>query len=187
MTEQDNLAKFGQSFQSKVVSALLTDEKFLDTLSEILNPRFFESEANKWIVGEIADYHEEFRKPPTLDVFKAQVSKLDNDVLKTTIVEQLRHIFTQVGNVDLDYIKKEFTSFCRNQNLKNVILQSVDLLKAGNFDRIKDLVDKAMKVGTETDLGHDYIEDYDIRAEDVKRDTVPTDWSPINDLMDGGL
>ena len=187
MTEQDNLAKFGQSFQSKVVSALLTDEKFLDTLSEILNPRFFESEANKWIVGEIADYHEEFRKPPTLDVFKAQISKLDNDVLKTTIVEQLRHIFTQVGNVDLDYIKKEFTSFCRNQNLKNVILQSVDLLKAGNFDRIKDLVDKAMKVGTETDLGHDYIEDYDIRAEDVKRDTVPTDWSPINDLMDGGL
>tara|TARA_B100001057_G_scaffold206033_2_gene206729 strand:- start:16697 stop:18055 length:1359 start_codon:yes stop_codon:yes gene_type:complete len=187
MTEQDNLAKFGQSFQSKVVSALLTDEKFLDTLSEILNPRFFESEANKWIVGEIADYHEEFRKPPTLDVFKAQVSKLDNDVLKTTIVEQLRHIFTQVGNVDLDYIKKEFTSFCRNQNLKNVILQSVDLLKAGNFDRIKDLVDNAMKVGTETDLGHDYIEDYDIRAEDVKRDTVPTDWSPINDLMDGGL
>ncbi len=187
MTEQDNLAKFGQSFQSKVVSALLTDEKFLDTLSEILNPRFFESEANKWIVGEIADYHEEFRKPPTLDVFKAQVSKLDNDVLKTTIVEQLRHIFTQVGNVDLDYIKKEFTSFCRNQNLKNVIIQSVDLLKAGNFDRIKDLVDKAMKVGTESDLGHDYIEDYDIRAEDVKRDTVPTDWSPINDLMDGGL
>ena len=187
MTEQDNLSKFGQSFQSKVVSALLTDDKFLDTLSEILNPRFFESEANKWIVGEIVDYHEEFRKPPTLDVFKAQVSKLDNEILKTTVVEQLRHVFTQVGNVDLDYIKKEFTSFCRNQNLKNVILQSVDLLKAGNFDRIKDLVDKAMKVGTETDLGHDYIEDYDLRAEDVKRDTVLTDWKPINDLMDGGL
>ena len=111
MTEQDNLAKFGQSFQSKVVSVLLTDEKFLDTLSEILNPRFFESEVNKWIVGKSTfDYHEEFRKPPTLDVFKIQISKLDNDVLKTTIVEQLGRIFTQVGNVDLDYIK-EFTSF----------------------------------------------------------------------------
>ena len=187
MTEIDNLAKFGQSFQSKVDSALLTDDKFLDTLSEITNPKFFESEANKWIVGEIIDYHEEYRKPPTLDVFKAQVSKLDNEVLKTTVVEQLRHVFTQVGNVDLDYIKKEFTSFCRNQNLKGVILASVDLLKAGNFDRIKDLVDKAMKVGTETDLGHNYKEDYDLRAEDVKRDTVKSDWEPINDLMDGGL
>ena len=49
---------------------------------------------------------------------KHQVSKLDNEILKTTVVEQLRHVFTQVGNVDLDYIKKEFTSFCRNQKLK---------------------------------------------------------------------
>ena len=187
MTEIDNLSKFGQSFQSKVVSALLTDEKFLDMLSEITTPKFFESDANKWIIGEILDYHEEFRKPPTLDVFKGQLSKVDNEVLKTTIVEQLRHVFTQVGNVDLDYIKKEFTSFCRNQNLKGVILASVDLLKAGNFDRIKDLVDKAMKVGTETDLGHNYLDDFDSRAEEVKRDTVPSDWKPINDLMDGGL
>ena len=187
MQETDNLSKFGQSFQSKVVSALLTDEKFLDTLSEITSPKFFESEANKWIIDEILEYHNEFRKPPTMDVFKGQLSKVDNDVLKTTIVEQLRHVFTQVGNVDLDYIKKEFTSFCRNQNLKGVILASVDLLKAGNFDRIKDLVDRAMKVGTETDLGHSYKDDFSLRMEDVKRATVPTDWSPINDLMDGGL
>tara|TARA_Y100000361_G_scaffold105796_1_gene95541 strand:- start:1836 stop:3233 length:1398 start_codon:yes stop_codon:yes gene_type:complete len=187
MQEQDNLSKFGNSFQSKVISSLLTDEKFLDKLSEVLSPKFFESDANKWIVDEIVDYHEEYRKPPSMDVFKHKLAKLDNDILKTTVVEQLRHVYTQIGNVDLDYIKKEFTSFCRNQNLKNVILQSVDLLKAGNFDRIKDLVDKAMKVGTETDLGHDYKDDFLSRMEDVKRSTVPSDWSPINDLMDGGL
>ena len=44
-----------------------------------------------------------------------------------------------------------------------------------------------MKVGTETDLGHDYKDDFESRIEDVKRDTVPSDWTPINDLMDGGL
>lgn len=187
MGEQDNLSKFGNSFQSKVISALLTDEKFLDKLQEVISPKFFESDANKWIVDEIIDYHDEYRKAPSMDVFKHKLATLDNDILKTTVVEQLRHVYTQIGNVDLDYIKKEFTSFCRNQNLKGVILQSVDLLKAGNFDRIKDLVDKAMKVGTETDLGHDYKDDFISRMEDVKRSTVPSDWSPINDLMDGGL
>jgi replicative DNA helicase len=188
MAEQiDTLSKYGQSFQSKVVSALITDNKFLDTISEITTAKFFENDANKWIVSEILSYHEEYRKPPTLDVFKSQLSKVDNEVLKKTVVEQLRHVFTQVGNVDLDYIKNEFTSFCINQNLKGVILQSVDLLKAGSYDRIKDLVDKAMKVGQQTDLGMDYIEDYDERMEDLKRTTVPTKWQPINDLMDGGL
>jgi len=188
MAEQiDTLSKYGQSFQSKVVSALITDNKFLDTISEITTAKFFENDANKWIVSEILSYHEEYRKPPTLDVFKSQLSKVDNEVLKKTVVEQLRHVFTQVGNVDLDYIKNEFTSFCINQNLKGVILQSVDLLKAGSYDRIKDLVDKAMKVGQQTDLGMDYIEDYDERTEDLNRTTVPTKWQPINDLMDGGL
>jgi len=183
----DTLSKYGQSFQSKVVSALITDNKFLDTISEITTAKFFENDANKWIISEILSYHEEYRKPPTLDVFKSQLSKVDNEVLKKTVVEQLRHVFTQVGNVDLDYIKNEFTNFCINQNLKGVILQSVDLLKAGSYDRIKDLVDRAMKVGQENNLGMDYIEDYDERVQDLKRTTVPTKWQPINDLMDGGL
>lgn len=188
MQEQiDTLSKYGQSFQSKVVSALLTDNKFIDTISEITTPKFFENDANKWIVSEILNYHKEYRKPPTLDVFKSQLSKVDNDILKKTVVDQLKHIYTQVGNVDLDYIKNEFTNFCINQNLKGVILQSVDLLKAGSYDRIKELVDKAMKVGVENNLGMDYIQDFDLRTEDLKRSTIPTKWEPINDLMDGGL
>ena len=44
-----------------------------------------------------------------------------------------------------------------------------------------------MKVGNETNLGMDYIEDFDSRTEDLNRTTVPTKWNPINDLMDGGL
>ena len=183
----DTLSKYGQSFQSKVVSALLTDNKFLDTIGEITTTKFFENDANKWIIGEILEYHNEFRKPPTLDVFKSQLSKVDNEILKKTVVDQLKHIYTQVGNVDLDYIKKEYRDFCINQNLKGVILRSVDLLQAGSYDRIKDLVDAAMKVGNETNMGMDYIEDYDERMQDLKRSTVPTKWEPINDLMDGGL
>jgi len=187
MQEIDTLSKYGQSFQSKVISALLTDTKFLDTIGEITTPKFFENDANKWIISEILEYHNEYRKSPTLDVFKAQLSKVDNPILKKTVVDQLKHIHTQIGNVDLEYIKGEFKDFCINQNLKGVILQSVDLLSAGSYDRIKDLVDAAMKVGTETNLGMDYILDYDERMLDLKRSTVPTRWDPINDLMDGGL
>jgi len=185
--EVDTLSKYVQSFQSKFVSAFLTDGKFLDTIGEITTTKFFENDANKWIVEEIINYHQEYRKPPTLDVFKSELSKVDNEILKKTVVDQLKHVFTNIGNVDLDYIKNEYREFCINQNLKGVILRSVDLLKAGSYDRIKDLVDNAMKVGNETNLGLDYIEDFDERMEDLKRSTVPTNWDPINDLMDGGL
>ena len=183
----DTLSKYGQSFQSKVISVLLTDAKLLDSLSDIIHKKFFESEANKWIVETIKDYFDEFKKEPTLDVFKSEISKVDNPSLQKTIVEQLKVVYTQVGQEDMDYVKKEFSSFCINQNLKEVIIQSVDLLKAGNYDRIKDLVDKAMKVGIETDLGHDYLLDYMARIEDEKRDTIATPWEVITELMNGGL
>ena len=188
MAEQvDTLSKYGQSFQAKVISALLTDVRMMDTLCEIIDKKFFESDANKWIVQEIKDYYDEYKKEPTLDVFKGQVSKLDNPSLKKSVVEQLKTVYTQIGQDDFEYVKNEFTSFCINQNMKNVILQSVDLLKSGNYDRIKDLVDKAMKVGVESDLGMDYLLDFEERFSETGRETVRTGWECVDDLMGGGL
>jgi len=187
MQNVDTLSKYGQSFQTKVLSSLIVDVRLLDTLREIIHPKFFESEANKWIVEEIMSYYDDFKKSPTLDVFKVEISKIEEPSMQKRIIEQLKLVFTQLGDTDLDYVKKEFSNFCINQNLKEAIVQSVDLLKAGSYDRIKDLVDKAMKVGVDTDLGLDYVLDFEERNEDLNRSTVPTDWDCINELMDGGL
>ena len=187
MQDIDTLSKYGQSFQTKVLSTLITDVRLLDTLNEIIHPKFFEAESNKWILEEIVSYYNEFKKPPTLDVFKVELSKMDDKAFQKRIVDQLKLVFTQVGDTDLEYVKKEFSNFCINQNLKQAIVQSVDLLKAGSYDRIKDLVDKAMKVGVDTEMGHDYVLDFMDRTEEINRSTVPTNWECINELMDGGL
>lgn len=187
MANQDTLLLYGQSFQTKVIASLLTDVKLVDTLHEIIHIKFFDSEANKWIIEQIIDYYTQYKAVPSLDVFKVEVSKLDDKSTQKNIVEQLKLVFTSVGTADLQYVKDEFSSFCINQNLKEAIVQSVDLLKAGNYDRIKELVDKAMKVGVETDLGTDYVLDFDVRTDETTRSTVLTDWDTINELMDGGL
>jgi replicative DNA helicase len=187
MQSEDTLSKYGQSFQTKVISALLTDERMIDTLSDVIHKKFFESEANKWIVDEITSHYTEYNKVPSLEVFKVQVSKIDNQSLQKTIVTQLKEVYSQIGNTDFEYIKNEFTAFCINQNLKNVIVQSIDLLKSGNYDKIKELVDKAMKVGINADLGMDYLTDFEERYDETARNTVATDWECINELMHGGL
>ena len=187
MQNTDTLSKYGQSFQTKVLSCLIADVRLLDTLREVIHPKFFESEANKWVVEEIIEYYDEFKRTPSLDVFKVEISKMEDSGMQKRIIEQLKLAFTQLGDNDLDYVKKEFSNFCINQNIKEAIVQSVDLLKAGSYDRIKDLIDKAMKVGVDTDLGLDYVLDFEERSQDLNRTTVPTGWSCINELMDGGL
>ena len=161
--------------------------RILDNLSEIIHQKFFESDINKWIVSEIVEYYNEYRRIPTVDVFKVKVSEVDDRGFQKRIVDQLKVAYQKVDTTDLDYIKQEFSNFCINQNLKQAIVDSVDLLKSGNYDSIKDLVDKAMKIGIDSDLGHDYILDYVDRTEIINRNTVPTDWGSLNDVMDGGL
>jgi len=183
----DTLVKYGQSYQSKVVASLITDVKFLEQVTEITKPAFFESQANQWIIQEVQDYFHEFRAVPTIEVFKIKVGSVEDKALKQTVIEQLKNVYTQVGADDLAYVKKEYLTFCKNQKVKDALLKSVDLLKAGNYDKIIDTMMAASKVGVESDLGLDYIENFESILEDVKRDSCSTGWDVIDELMDGGL
>jgi len=183
----DTLVKYGQSYQSKVVASLITDVKFLEQVTEITKPAFFESQANQWIIQEVQDYFNEFRAVPTMEVFKIKVGEVEDKALKQTVIEQLKNVYTQVGADDLPYVKKEYLTFAKNQKVKDALLKSVDLLKAGNYDKIIDTMMAASKVGVESDLCLDYIENFESILEDVKRDSCSTGWDVIDELMDGGL
>jgi replicative DNA helicase len=183
----DTLQKYGTSFQIKVITSLLTDITLLETLNDIIKPTFFDSDTNRWIVNNILTYYENYKKLPTMDVFKTELSKSDDVIFKKMVVDSLRDVYIKIGITDLDYIKTEFSNFCKNQRLKQAIIQSVDLLKLGEYDRIKDIVDSALKVGEVPDLGHEYVEGFDERNSEINRTTMSTPWQVVNDLMDGGL
>jgi replicative DNA helicase len=66
-------------------------------------------------------------------------------------------------------------------------MESVDHLKSGQYDKIKHVVDIAMKAGMERNIGHEYMVDIEQRMSQMARKTVKTNWTEIDTLMDGGL
>jgi replicative DNA helicase len=88
---------------------------------------------------------------------------------------------------DLKFVGEQFLEFCKNQKLKSAILESVDHLKDGNYERIKSVVDTAMKAGAERNLGHNYHIDVATRMSEMCRKVVSTGWEVIDALTDGGL
>jgi len=183
----ETLTQFGTSFQAKIVASLMSDIKFLQTISDILQPSMFDSDSNTWLVKSIRDYYYEYKKQPTLEVIKFKVDEIDNDVLRVGVVEKLRDVWKHIEATDLEFVQSETLEFCKNQTLKKAILDSVDMLENRNYDGIKTIIDDAMKAGTTRDLGHDYIPSLDLRLEDSARITVKTPWDVINDIIDGGL
>ena len=183
----DKLSTYGHNFQVKVISSLLTDRIFLQQVSDIMAPEYFESQANQWIVETIKTYFIDYGSIPTLDVFKIKTQEESSDILKTSIVDNLREVFKYVESDDLDFVKEESLKFCKNQEIKKAIMDSVDLLKRGQYEDIKKRIDEAMKAGADKDIGYEYLLGIAERYTDNVRNTMPTCWPLINDLAGGGF
>jgi len=184
---ESTLTQFGHVFQAKIITSLLVEQKFLQTICDILKPVYFDSDTNKWLVGTIIAYFLEYKTSPTLEVMKVRIDEMDNEILQVSVVENLKESWRFREATDLKFVQEQTLEFCRNQVMKNAIMDSVDLIEVGQYDQIKKIVDEAMKAGSDRDLGHDYIEGIEERLTKSARDTIPTGWDPVDEVMDGGL
>jgi len=155
-------------------------------MHDVLSEEYFDNQAHKWVVKHILDYYEQYNTTPTMEVLKVEMKKVENEVLQLSIKEQLREAY-QSSTADLEYIEKEFSSFCKNQQLKKALLNSVDLLNSGDFESIRGLIDNALKAGNDKNIGHEYLKDTEARYREDARKVVPTPWEKFNEFMQGGL
>ena len=183
----ESLIKYGTSFQSKILSSLLTDVKFVKQIIDILEISYFDTDSNKFLIKSIKDYFVKYKTQPTMEAIKIMVDDVENDVLKGAIVDSLRGAWSHREDPDLEFVKEKTLEFCKNQVVKGAIMQSVELLESHRYDEIKGIIDKAMTAGMERDIGHEYITSFEERMTKQARDTLPTAWDSVNDLMDGGL
>ena len=183
----DTLIQFGHSFQKKIIVLLLFNSRFLQTISDIILSEYFDSDADKWLVRSIKKYYEKYKVEPTLDALKIQIDDISSEVLKKLVIDNLREVFQHREATDLEFVEEKIIEFCKNQNLKRAIMDSVDMLERHDYDGIKTVIDVAMKAGTTKDLGHDYVVGLEERLTKSTRDTIPTGWEIIDEIMSGGL
>lgn len=187
MTETlSKLSQYGPTFQTKIIGALLTDRDFLIMISESLSEEYFENTSHQWIIKEILKYYDKYHTVPSMDVLKVEIQKIENEVLKIAIKEQLSQAYKESEENDIPYTKVEFLGFCKNQQMKRAIITSVDLLESGDFDSIRQIILNALKVGEIKSIGHEYEKDVETRYREDNRSPIPFPWKIFNDNTQGG-
>ena len=89
---QDSLADYGHSFQTKVITILLSDKAFLQQVSDIIEPYYFESQATSWLVEKILSYNTIYKNTPTAEVLKSEVLSIEDPTLKASVIKTLTDI-----------------------------------------------------------------------------------------------
>jgi RecA/RadA recombinase len=186
MVSFNKLSLYGLSFQLKVINQLLLNKEFILNIRDSIQEEYFDNQSLQWIVTQTLKYFDKYHTSPTLESLHIEVKKLENEILKTSVIEQLREAY-KVDNSDDTYVREEFSNFCKNQQLKKALLTSVELLNSGMYDDIRLLIDSALKAGQDKNIGHEYSKDVESRYRPDAREVIPTPWGAINKLLAGGL
>ena len=181
------LTQYGHAFQIKALAILITDRDFLQQTSDIVSPDYFDNDAGKWIINKTLKYYNEYKTVPTMEVFKVEIESINQELQNVAVKDLLKQAYKASKATDLNYVKDAFLDFCKNQTLKGALMKSVDLLELGDYDDIRNLIDRALKAGTERDIGHEYITELEDRFREEARSVIETPWPLINKLLCGGL
>ena len=99
----DSLTKFGSVFQTKIITSLLSDHNFAVTIYDMLRPELLDTEAKQWIVRNIKEYYYEYKTMPSLQVLKIKLGDVSTDLLRDSIVDELREVTKNLESPDLEF------------------------------------------------------------------------------------
>ncbi len=189
-TNKETFSRFGKSFQEKLCHLMLQDRPFCDQITEVLDINFLQYEYLRVFTQILIDYREKYRTHPSYDIMATKI-KSGLDSYTPGLQKQIRMFYASVLSEselrDAEFIKDNALDFCRKQVLKAAMMRSVKLIKSSSFDEIQSVIEKALKLGTDNNFGHDFVKDFEKRYEITSRDPVSTGFPRVDDICKGGL
>jgi len=188
--QNETFSRFGKSFQEKLCHLMIQDRPFCDQITEVLDINFLQYEYLRVFVQILLDYREKYRVHPSYDIMATKI-KSGMGSYTPALQKQVRAFYASVLSEselrDGPFIKDNALDFCRKQVLKGAMMKSVKLIKTSSFDEIQSVIEKALKLGTDNNFGHDFIKDFEERYTITARDPVSTGFNRIDDICKGGL
>jgi archaellum biogenesis ATPase FlaH len=88
-----------------------------------------------------------------------------------------------------DWLMDEFEQFSRHKGLERAIIESSDLLEAGDYGPVEKLIKDAIQISLNKDMGTDYFEDPRARLSALKdgNGQISTGWPSVDKKLYGGF
>lgn len=183
-----------ETTEKLIINNILKNEDFTRKVLPFIQPNYFQG-ASKKLFLQIAKFVAKYNKIPTKDAITIELEnndKLNEDEFRE-IVSNLPAVFKEPEKVDEDWLIDTTEKWCQDRALYNAVMESISIIdgkhKEKNKDALPDLLSKALAVSFDTNIGHDYLEDFAERWESYHREEekIPFDIELLNKITRGGL
>ena len=181
------------NLEQTILRNLLTDEKYMRKVLPFIKPDYFEG-IYRILFREAGKFVAKYNKLPNAEAFKIELDNADklNDEQYNLAMDIVPQLFTG-EKVDDKWLIDTTEKWCQDRAIYLAIMESISIIDGKHEQLTKgalpDLLTKALGVGFDLKVGHDYVENAGERYEfyHTEEDRLPFDLEFFNSITKGGV
>jgi len=150
---------YGRSFESSILRLLLFDRQLSESLMGAVDPGLFISAINREIISTLQRLQSQSngRMPsykPVLADLTERIGKLAaRSPQRASTLRKAKTKITRIGRLpepsvaDVAYIQDNLRKFITHRNTETALLECVELVEAGEYDRVREVIEEATQSG----------------------------------------
>ena len=181
------------NIEQLILRNVLTNDQFMRKVLPFVKPDYFQGVYRQMFVT-IGKHVAKYNKLPSVESLKIEIdnSTSYSDEQYAHALEILPSLF-ESDKTDDKWLEDTTEKWCQDRAIHNAIMEGISIIDGKHSSLTKnalpDLLQKALAVSFDTNIGHDYIENveqrYDFYHEQEER--IPFDLDYFNRITKGGL
>ncbi len=183
-----------QKIETIILSKLFSDEDYARKVIPFIRAEYFHDTSERKLFNYTREFIEKYNSLPTVEAIEISVQNDRN--INENEFKNINEKLTQLDDsleVNEKWLLEQTEKFCKDKAVYNAIMQSIQIIdgddKHHTQDGIPSILQEALSVCFDNNVGHDYIDNSDSRYEFYHRDEakLPFDLEMFNKITNGGL
>ena len=181
------------NLEQTILRNLLTDEDYMRKVLPFIKPDYFVG-IYRILFNEAGKFVSKYNKLPTAESFKIELDQSEklSEEQYSMAIDIVPQLFNK-NDVDENWLLDTTEKWCQDRAIYNAIMESISIIDGKHEQLTKgalpDLLSKALGVGFDLKVGHDYTENVEERYDfyHTEEDRLPFDLEYFNTITKGGV
>jgi len=181
-----------EKIETTILRNLLFNNEYCRKVLPFIKTEYFENLHEKVVFEEICKFIVAYEELATKEVLLIETEKrtdITEDTYKT-ICDYVSKL--DDGHADLEWVTDTTEKWCRDRAIYLALMESIKIAdgqdEKKNRDAIPSILQEALAVGFDNNIGHDYLNDFEKRFDfyNRKEEKIPFDLEYFNKITGGG-
>ncbi len=176
-----------------ILRNLLYNEEYVRKVIPFIKSEYFEDYNQKVVFEEIVNFVEKYNKTLTQEVLCIETEKRQD--INDSSFQEITKLISSLDNTpsEFNWLVDTTEKWCRDRAIYLALMESIQLADGKDDtkgrDAIPDILSDALAVSFDSNVGHDYLTDYEQRYESYhrKEDKIPFDLEYFDKITKGGI